>query len=97
MSGLSRFRFRSPERDRQTDERSFGMIQIVMRSAIADAEAEATGRRARIAEARRSGIFLVWRDDDRTSAPSNRGLHNLGVTSHFFENLRAVSIASSIG
>jgi hypothetical protein len=97
MSGLSRFRFRSPVRDRQTDERRFGMIQIVMRSAITDAEAEATGRRARMAEPRRSGIFLVWRDDDRTSAPSNRGLHNLRIISHISENLRAVSIASSIG
>jgi hypothetical protein len=61
---MSSLRFRSPERDRETDERRFGLIQIVMRSAIADAEAEATGLRARIAEARRSGIFLVQGDND---------------------------------
>jgi hypothetical protein len=58
MSG-HRFRFRSPERDRETDERRFGLIRTVVRSAIADAEAEAKGLRVRIAEARRSAIFLV--------------------------------------
>jgi hypothetical protein len=67
-----RFRFRSPERDRETDERRFGLIQIVMRSAIAGAEAEATGLRARIAEARRSGIFLVQGDNDGQFAPKSR-------------------------
>jgi hypothetical protein len=71
MSGLGRFRFRSPERDRQTDERRLGLIRMVARSAIADAEAEAEamGLRARIAEARRSAIFLVQQVDAGESIP----------------------------
>jgi hypothetical protein len=69
MSGLGRFRFRSPERDRESDERRLGLIRMVARSAIADAEAEATGLRARIAEARRSAIFLVQQVDADESVP----------------------------
>jgi hypothetical protein len=69
---LGRFRFRSPERDRESDERRLGLIRMVARSAIADAEAEATGLRARIAEARRSGIFLVQGDKDGEFAPKSR-------------------------
>jgi hypothetical protein len=69
MSGLGRFRFRSPERDRESDERRLGLIRMVARSAIADAEAEATGLRARIAEARRSAIFLVQQVDAGVPRP----------------------------
>jgi hypothetical protein len=72
MFSLHRFRFRSPERNRETDERRFGLIRMVVRSAIADAEAEATGLRSRIAEARRSGIFLVQPVDDAESAATRR-------------------------
>jgi hypothetical protein len=67
-----RFRFRSPERDRESDERRFGLIRTVVRSAIADAEAEAKGLRARIAEARRSAIFLVEHVDYGDYAPTSR-------------------------
>jgi hypothetical protein len=67
-----RFRFRSPERDRESDERRFGLIRTVVRSAIADAEAEARGLRARIAEARRSAIFVVEYVDCGECAPTNR-------------------------
>jgi hypothetical protein len=52
MSGLGRFHFRSRGRNRETDERRLGLVRMVARSAIADAEA--TGLRARVAEARRS-------------------------------------------
>jgi hypothetical protein len=69
MSGLGRFRFRSPERDRESDECRLGLIRMVARSAIADAEAEAMGLRARIAEARRSAIFLVQQVDAGESIP----------------------------
>jgi hypothetical protein len=71
MSG-HRFRFRSAERDRETDERRFGLIRTVVRSAIADAEAEAKGLRVRIAEARRSAIFLVEHVGYGECAPTSR-------------------------
>jgi hypothetical protein len=67
-----RFRFRSPERDRESDERRFGLIRTVVRSAIADAEAEAKGLRARIAEARRSAMFLVEHGDYAEYVPTSR-------------------------
>jgi hypothetical protein len=60
---MSGFRFRSPERDRESDERRFGLVRTVVRSSIADAEAEAEGLRARIADARRSAMFLVQHVD----------------------------------
>jgi hypothetical protein len=59
VSGLSLFNFRSPERNRETDERRLAQIRRVVHSAVADAEAESKGLRARIAKARRSGIFLL--------------------------------------
>jgi hypothetical protein len=62
MSGPGRFRVRSPERNRETDERRLGHIRMVAGSTIA--EAEATGLRARLAEARRSAISLVPQVDD---------------------------------
>jgi 3-methyladenine DNA glycosylase/8-oxoguanine DNA glycosylase len=67
-----RFRFRSPERDRETDERRLGRVRLVARSAVADAEAEAKGLRARIVEARRSALFLVEHIDDGEYAPTSR-------------------------
>jgi hypothetical protein len=57
MSSVREFRFRSPERNRETDERRIALIQEVVSSAVADAAAEATGVRARIAQAQRSLIF----------------------------------------
>jgi hypothetical protein len=67
-----RFRFRSPERDRENDERRFGLIRTVARSAIADAETEAEGLRARIAEGRRSAIFVVQPNDHGEYGSTNR-------------------------
>jgi hypothetical protein len=84
MSDHNRFRFRSPERDRETDERRFGHIRMVTRSAIADAEAEASGLRARLAEARRAAISLVPQVDaefaaTRRAALTNRDRHLLTI------------------
>jgi hypothetical protein len=59
MFSLRLFRFRSLERNRESDERRISFIQKVVRSAVAEAEAEATGLRARMAKSRRSVIFLV--------------------------------------
>jgi hypothetical protein len=59
MSSVREFRFRSPERDRATDANRIALIQKVVSSAVADATAEATGLRARIAQAQRSLIFPV--------------------------------------
>jgi hypothetical protein len=49
MFSLRVFRFRSLERNRDNDERRIAFIQKVVRSAVADAEDEATGLRARMA------------------------------------------------
>jgi hypothetical protein len=65
-----RFRFRSPERDRETDERRFGLVRMTVRSAIGAAETEAKGLRARIAEVRRSAMFLIGQD----GGPARAGL-----------------------
>jgi hypothetical protein len=65
-----RFRFRSPERDRESDERRFGLVRMTVRSAIGNAETEAKGLRARIVEARRSAMFLVGHD----GAPADAAL-----------------------
>jgi hypothetical protein len=61
--GLRSFRFRSPERNRQNDERRVALIRNVVRSAITDAEAETRGLRARIVKARQSSIFLLQQID----------------------------------
>jgi hypothetical protein len=47
------------ERDRDSDERRVSLIQKIIRSAVAEAEAEAAGLRVRMLKARRSAIFLV--------------------------------------
>jgi hypothetical protein len=59
MLSVREFRFRSPERNRETDERRIALIQKVVSSAVADATAEATGLRARIAQVQRSLIVPV--------------------------------------
>jgi hypothetical protein len=69
---LSLFRFRSQERDRETDERRLAQIWKVVRSAVAGAEAESKGLRVRIAKARRSGIFLVDQVDGGDLDPNER-------------------------
>jgi hypothetical protein len=61
MSSVREFRFRSPERNRETDERRIALIQKVVSSTVADARAEASGLRDRIAQAQRSLIFPVER------------------------------------
>ena len=54
---LGFFRFRSLERNRQTDDRRLALIQNVVRTAITAAEAETRGLRARMVKARQSSIF----------------------------------------
>jgi hypothetical protein len=39
MLGVSEFRFRSPKRNRETDERRIALIQKVVSSTVADARA----------------------------------------------------------
>jgi hypothetical protein len=70
--GLSRFRFRSPERNRETDERRLAQIWKAARSAVADAEAESKGLRVRIAKARRSAILLLGQVDSGDADPNER-------------------------
>jgi hypothetical protein len=71
MSSFREFRFRSPGRDRATDANRIALIQKVVSSAVADATAEATGLRARIAQAQRSLIVPVERVP-RTEADESR-------------------------
>jgi hypothetical protein len=70
MFSLRLFRFRSPERNRETDNRRLALIQKTVRSALADAEAEAAGLRARITKARRSSIFLLEQVEESDSHPA---------------------------
>jgi hypothetical protein len=75
--GLSLFSFRSPQRNQESDE--FRIVQIwrVVRSAVADAEVESKGLRARTVNARRSAVFLVDVDggeSDPTGRVKLRGL-----------------------
>jgi predicted RNase H-like nuclease (RuvC/YqgF family) len=64
MFGLRLFRFRSRKRDQATDEQRLALIRKVVRSAVADAQAESKGLRARIASARSSVTFLIAKVDD---------------------------------
>ena len=77
MFSLRLFRFRSLKRNRESDERRIAFIQKVVRSAVAEAEAEATGLRTRMAKSRRSVIFLVEHGE---SGGSNAN-HNAELTS----------------
>jgi hypothetical protein len=72
MCGFRIFRFRSLERDRTTDERRVALIQKVVLSAVAEAEAEAKGLRVRISKVRCSAIFLVEQVDDHEPDPIRR-------------------------
>jgi hypothetical protein len=70
MFGLRRFRFRSPERNRETDVRRLARIKRVVRLVVLEAEAESKGLRARVACARRSGISLRAQVEDRNPDPA---------------------------
>jgi hypothetical protein len=72
MFSLRLFRFRSLERNRESDERRIAFIQKVVRSAVAEAEAEATGLRTRMAKSRRSVIFLVEHGESGGTDQSHR-------------------------
>jgi hypothetical protein len=63
------FRFRSPERNREVDNRRFALIQKAARTALAEAEAEAAGLGARITKARRALIFLKEQREAEDSQP----------------------------
>ena len=77
MLGLSQFRFRAPERDRDTDESRIALIREVVRFVVADAEAEMTGLRARIVQVRRSLVRPVDADSCRPNASRRAKLTNL--------------------
>jgi hypothetical protein len=65
-------RFRSMERNRETDERRIALIQEAVSAAVADARAEAAGLRDRIARERRSLISIVEESDSGVPGPSHR-------------------------
>jgi hypothetical protein len=64
-------RFRSMERNRETDERRIALIQEAVSAAVADARAEAAGLRDRIARERRSLISIVEESDSGVPGPSH--------------------------
>jgi hypothetical protein len=72
MFGLRRFRFRSPVRNRETDERRLSRIKGVMQSAVLEAEAELKGLRARVAKTRRAVMSLLAQVEDREPDPACR-------------------------
>jgi hypothetical protein len=53
------FNFRSPARDRESDETRLALIQQTVRSAITNAERELNGVRARLESARRSASLVA--------------------------------------
>jgi hypothetical protein len=63
--------FRSAVRNRENDGHRLELIRKAVRSAVADAEAEATGLRTRIAKVRRSAIFLVEQGDSGELDPNH--------------------------
>jgi chromosome segregation ATPase len=72
MFGLRRFRFRSRERNRETDIRRLARIKGAVRSAILEAEAELKGLRARVAKTRRAVMSLLAQVEDREPDPACR-------------------------
>jgi hypothetical protein len=81
MFGLRRFRFRSPERNREAMDRRLALIQRVVRSAVVEAESESKGLRMRIARMRRSVMSLLGQVEEREPDPSCRAeLTNLEHT-----------------
>jgi chromosome segregation ATPase len=78
MFGLRRFRFRSPERNRESAERRLGHIQGAVRTAIAEAEAESKGLRLRVARTRSSVVSLQAQVEGRETDQACRAeLSNL--------------------
>jgi hypothetical protein len=111
MFSLRLFRFRSLERNRESDERRIAFIQKVVRSAVAEAEAEAeaeaTGLRTRMSKSRRSVIFLVEHGESGGTAPSHRaeltslearllvGEQRLAQLKDHVEFLRSIEVAAT--
>jgi hypothetical protein len=107
MFSLRLFRFRSLERNRESDERRIAFIQKVVRSAVAEAEAEATGLRTRMAKSRRSVIFLVEHGESGGPDPSHRaeltsleawllvGEQRLAQLKDHVEFLRSIEVAAT--
>jgi hypothetical protein len=109
MFSLRLFRFRSLERNRESDERRIAFIQKVVRSAVAEAEAEAeaTGLRTRMAKSRRSVIFLVEHGESGGTDPSHRaeitslearllvGEQRLAQLKDHVEFLRSIEVAAT--
>jgi hypothetical protein len=69
MFGLRRFRFRSPERNREADVRRLARVKGAARSAVLEAEAELKGLRARVARTRRAVMSLLAQVEDREPDP----------------------------
>ncbi len=107
MFSLRLFRFRSLERNRESDERRIAFIQKVVRSAVAEAEAEATGLRTRMAKSRRSVIFLVEHGESGGTDSSHRaeltslearllvGEQRLAQLKDHVEFLRSIEVAAT--
>jgi hypothetical protein len=105
MFSLRLFRFRSLERNRESDERRIAFIQKVVRSAVA--EAEVTGLRTRMAKSRRSVIFLVEHGESGGTDPSHRaeitslearllvGEQRLAQLKDHVEFLRSIEVAAT--
>ena len=72
MFGLRRFRFRSPERNRDTEERRLVRIKGVVHSEVLEAEAELKGLRARVAKTRRAVMSLLAQVKDSEPDPACR-------------------------
>jgi hypothetical protein len=72
MFGLRRFRFRSPERNREADERRLSRIRAVVQSVISEAQAEFRGLRSRVVRSRRSLLCLVAQVDEHKLDPACR-------------------------
>jgi hypothetical protein len=77
MFGRRRFRFRSPERDRETAERSLWLIRTAVHFAVAEADTEFNGLVARVAKTRRSVTSLLAQVDRKTDSACRTELTNL--------------------
>jgi chromosome segregation ATPase len=66
------FRFRSPDRDQETDKRRLAPVQKAVRRAVAQAEVEVSGLRTRIAKARASVTALLAQIEDGDPDPAHR-------------------------
>jgi hypothetical protein len=72
MLGLGLFQFRSTGRNRENDERRIAFVRKALRTAVTDAETEATGLRARIAKLRTAATRIVARIEDGDPNPARR-------------------------